>query len=184
MDWCEKKFGGKGLGVDFKQDMVDQAIKNGKDAICGDVLKLDFPKNNFRYISMMDFLEHLPSEDAAKQVLKNCKKWASDFFFIHHPSFEDIDYLKKYGLKIDWTDGYDHTCPLTIKDFKRIFKELGITNYKIEQRKPIADSSDAHIIPIAAPHDTQLYNKSLGPKKKVAFDKPVYARVEIMVKLR
>ena len=182
--WCQKKYGGKGLGVDLNPEWISIAKESGYDAICADVLKLDFPKGSFKYIGMMDFLEHLPDEKDVKKVLKNCKKWAREFFFIHHPSFEDINYLKKLGLKIDWTDGYNHTCPLTIKDFKRIFKELGLTDYKIEQKELIADSSHEHVIPLSAPHDTHKYSKELGPKRKIKFDKPVYGRVEIMVSLK
>lgn len=181
--WCHKKYGGKGLGVDLNPEWIEEATKQGHDAICADVLKLKFRKNSFRYVAMMDFLEHLPDEKSAKKVLKNCKKWASEFFFIHHPSFEDVAYLKKLGLKIDWTDGYNHTNPLTIKDFERIFKELGITNYKITKSQRINSSADPHIIPLNAPYDTHLYSQKLGPKKKFTFDKPVYGRVEIMVTL-
>lgn len=181
IDWCQRKYGGKGLGVDLNPEWVDEAVRSGFDAICRDVLKLRFKKNSFRYIAMLDFLEHLPNEKAVKKVLKKCKKWARESFFIHHPSFEDIEYLKKLGLKIDWTDGYNHTCPLTINDFKRIFKELEFKHYKIERKKPINDSSDPHIIPLDAPYDTHLYNEKLGPKKKIKFKKPIYGRIEIMV---
>ena len=184
IEWCEVHHGGKGLGVDFDEDFVEEAQKNGYDVVHSNVLELDFPKNSFRYISMLDFLEHLPNEAAVKQTLENCKKWARDFFFIHHPSFEDVEYLKKLGLKIDWTDGWGHTSPLTIKDFKRIFKELGIKDYKIEQKKMIVDSTDRHILPLDAPHNTIYYHKKLGPKKKVVFDKPIYSRVEITVNLK
>jgi SAM-dependent methyltransferase len=181
MYWCHEAYGGKGLGIDLNPEWVEYTKKRGYDAMQADALELEFKKNSFRYVSMMDFLEHMPSEKEVKKVLTNCKQWASDFFFIHHPSFEDINYLKKLGLKIDWTDGYNHTCPLTIEDFKRIFKELGINDFKIQQKKLIADTSDPHIIPLNAPHDTHLYNKKLGPKKKFKFDKPVYGRVEIIV---
>lgn len=181
--WCQKKYGGKGLGVDLDPEWVKEATQNGFDVICQDILTLDFPKNSFRYVAMMDFLEHLPDRDSVKKVLAKCKKWARDFFFIHHPSFEDKEYLKKYKLKIDWTDGYNHTCPLTVNDFEEIFKELGITNYKIEQQKQIIDSKDPHIIPIDAPFDTHLYSEELGPKPNIKFEKPVYARIEIMVSL-
>lgn len=183
IDWCAKKYGGTGLGVDLDSEWVKEARQKGHDVIQANVLKLRFPRNSFKYIGMMDFLEHLPDQKAAKKVLKNCKKWASEFFFIHHPSFEDINYLKRLGLKIDWTDGYNHTCPLTIKDFKRIFKELGIQDYMIKKTKPITNSSEPHIIPVDAPYDTHLYHKGLGPKKNIKFDKPVYGRVEIMVSL-
>lgn len=181
--WSHRKYGGKGLGVDFKTEMVEEAKRNGYDAIQADVLKLKFPKNSFRYISMMDFLEHMPSKQASFDVLKNCKEWAREFFFIHHPSFEDIDYLKKLGLKIDWTDGYDHTNPLTLKDLEAMFKELGLTRYEIEPKLPMLDSSNEHIIPLDAPHDTHFYSKELGPKKKVKFDHPVYSRFEIVVQI-
>jgi hypothetical protein len=184
VDWGQRKFGGKGLGVEKTKKLVNESRKKGFDAISKNVLKLRFPKDSFRFVSMMDFLEHLQSEQDVIKVLKNSKKWAREFILIHHPSFEDINYLKKHGLKIDWTDGYGHTCPLTIKDFKRIFKELGLNNYEIKQTKLIKDSSDSHILPLSAPHDTHLYDKSLGPKKKIKFDKPVYCRVEIIIKLK
>lgn len=182
--WAHRKYGGRGLGVDFKPEMIKQARKNGYDAIVGDALKLEFPPNSFRYISMMHFLEHLPNEKAVKQILQNCKKWARDFSFIHHPSFEDIEYLKKLGFKIDWTDWSGHTAMLTIKDFKRIFKELGLNDYKIEQEMLIEDSLHEHIVPLNAPIDTLRYEKKLGPKKKVKFDKPMYGRLEIFVNLK
>lgn len=184
IEWNEVHNRGKGLGLDMDENFVNEARKRGYDVIHGDVLRTDFPAGSFRYISMMDFLEHMPNEEAVKQVLTKCKKWARDFFFIHHPSFEGVDYLKKFELKIDWTDGWGHTSPLKIKDFKRMFKELGLDNYHIKQRKPITDSSDRHIIPLSAPTDTIYYSKKLGPKKKMAFDKPVYSRVEIMVNLK
>lgn len=184
IEWCHAHYGGRGLGVDFNKEWVAAAKKNGYDAIYGDVLKLDFPADSFRYISMLDFLEHLPNKKAVTEVLGNCQKWAKDFFFIHHPSFEDIGYLKKLGLKIDWTDGYGHTSPLTIKDFKRIFKELGLKNYSIKQTKPIENSDNEHILPLSAPHNTIRYNKKLGPKKQIRFKKPVYSRVEIVVYLK
>jgi SAM-dependent methyltransferase len=181
--WSQRKYGGKGLGVDLKLEMVEEARKNGFDAIRGDVLKLDFPKNSFRYVAMMDFLEHLPSKDASFQVLKNCKKWSREFFFIHHPSFEDIDYLKNLGLKIDWTDGYDHTNPLTLDDLKEMFNKLRVKKYEIEPKLPIVDSSDKHILPLTAPHNTILYSKNVGTKTLVKFDHPVYSRFEIVVYL-
>ncbi len=179
--WSTKKYGGVGLGVDFKQEWVDQAIENGYDAITEDVFKLNFPTNTFRFVSMMDFLEHMPSKEDALQVLTSCKKWAREFFFIHHPSFEDIKYLKKLGLKIDWTDGYDHSCPLTIEELGAMFKKLGLKNCAVEPKLPMLDSGDPHIIPIDAPHDTHLYSAELGPKKKVKFDHPIYSRFEIFV---
>lgn len=182
--WSHRKYGGLGLGVDYNQEWVDIAKKNGYDAICGDVLKLDFPKNSFRYVAMMDFLEHLPNKEAAFQVLKNCKKWSREFFFIHHPSFEDIDYLKGLGLKIDWTDGYNHTCPLTLAELKQMFDKLGVKRYTIEPKLPMKNSKDKHIIPLNAPHNTVYYSKKLGPKKMATFDHPVYSRFEIEVFLK
>ncbi len=184
IDWCQRNYGGKGLGVDYNQEWVDIANQNGFDSIQGDAVKIEFPQNHFRYISMMDFIEHLPGEKETKELLANCRKWAREFFFIHHPSFEDVEYLKKLGLKIDWTDGYGHTNPLTVKDFERILKKLGLTKYKIEKKKPILDSSNEHIIPASAPHNTHFYSRNLGPKKKIKFDHPVYSRVEIEVKLK
>ncbi len=184
IDWCQRNYGGKGLGVDYNPEWVEIANKNDLDSIQGDAMKVDFPKNSFKYVVMMDFLEHLADEKETITLLENCKKWSRDFFFIHHPSFEDIEYLKKLGLKIDWTDGYGHSNPLTIKDYKRIFKKLGLNDYEIKPVKPMLDSSNEHIIPLKAPHNTHMYSEALGPKKIVKFDHPVYSRFEIVVKTR
>lgn len=184
LGWSHRKYGGKGLGVDALPALVEETKRNGYDAICANALDLNFPVNSFRYVSMMDFLEHLPDEDAVRHMLKNCKKWAREFFFIHHPSFEDIDYLKTLGLKIDWTDGYGHTCMLTLKELKNIFKDIGVKGYHVEPKLPMLDSSNEHIIPLDAPHDTHFYSRSLGSKKKVKFDHPVYSRFEIEVYLK
>jgi hypothetical protein len=182
--WAQRKYGGRGLGVDFNLELVREAIENGYDAIHADALKLDFPPNSFRFISMMDFLEHLPSEVEVKQTLANCKRWARDFFFIHHPSFEDVDYLKTHNLKLDWTDWHGHPSGLTIRDFELLFNELGLDNFTIERTRLIVNSMDDHIVPLDAPTDTVGYDEGLGPKKNIEFDRPIYGRVEVVVQLR
>lgn len=180
--YCQNRFGGNGTGIDLNPDNVYTAQQKGYDIKCADALKVEFEPKSFRYVSMMDFLEHLPGEDAVVIMLDKCAKWATDFLFISHPPFEDMDYLKNLGLKIDWTDWHGHTAMLSAKDFERIFEELNLKDYVMQFKLPIYDSSSHHIIPIEAPTDT--IGDEGWEKPLVRFDKEIYKRLEIFIPLR
>lgn len=149
-----------------------------------DILELE-SDYRFSFISMMDFLEHLPGYDYAYKILEKGKTIAKDFLFIRHPAFDDIDYLKNEGLKITWTDWSGHTNMLTVPQYAKMFNDLGLKQYAFNFRKPITDSSDKFIVPLSAPTDSLEYNeKEHGPKKKIDFAHTVYGQIDIFVALR
>tara|TARA_R110002096_G_scaffold16106_31_gene55211 strand:+ start:906 stop:1610 length:705 start_codon:yes stop_codon:yes gene_type:complete len=185
IDFCQNRFKrGKGLGFDKKPVKIEACKEAGFPIVGQNVLELDFPDSCIQFASMLDFLEHLPTEEDAVKMLEVAKRMASDFIFIRHPSFEDTDYLAQFGLKIDWSDWNGHTNLMTVADFERVFADLGFTEYTVVPRTQLFDSSHPCIVPQSAPTDTVRYDEEkLGPKPLVYFTKPVWSQFEIFVKL-
>jgi hypothetical protein len=133
---------------------------------------------------MCDFLEHLHSKESAIDILERAGSIAKDFLFIRHPSFEDIDYLKAFGLKLDWTHWSGHKNMMLIEDFQQIFRSLGWNTFVVLPQKQILDSSHPAVVPFSAPIDTVRYDENLhGPKELVYFNKPVWTQFDIFVRL-
>jgi hypothetical protein len=129
-------------------------------------------------------LEHLPTMADAVTVLERLARASCDFLFIRHPSFEDITYLARYGLKFSWTDWTGHRNPMTIGDFQRVFADLGWSEYAIVPHMAYADSSHGSVLRLDAPVDTQRHDAHAhGPKPLVLFDRPVYGKYDIFVRL-
>ena len=133
---------------------------------------------------MVCFLEHLPDAATAARVLDRLAVAARDFLFIRHPSFDDVAYLAGLGLKFTWTDWSSHPNMMTTGDFRRLFAERGWTDYRILPHMGYTDSDHPSIVPLGAPTDTMAYDEAAhGPKPRVAFDRTVYAKFDIFVRL-
>jgi hypothetical protein len=184
-DFCERRFGLRpALGIDWHQESIDEARRNGIAAVCADLLAETLPARCVSYCAAVDFLEHLPDEAAAVAVLRNLGVAARDFLYIRHPSFEEMDYLASLGLKVSWTDWSGHTNMMTVADFERVFAELGWSDYVIAPHMPCVDSRPRAVVPLAAPIDTAEYDEvEHGPKPFVRFDRPVYGKYDIFVRL-
>lgn len=183
--YCEEVFHAhKGLGVDMRPRVVKEAHKRGFDVIEADILEYE-PTQKFRFVSMLDFLEHLNSKDDALSILEKSRELASDFLFIRHPSFEDQHYLAELGLKFTWHDWKDHTNPLLISDFAEIFDQLGLNQYAIRYRMPIDNSNSKFVVPLSAPQDTLEYDKvKHGDKQKIKFSRTLFGQLDIFVATR
>lgn len=124
--FCERKFKHRpGIGFDISEKKIEGARINGQTAVLADVTQTEFPKGCVSFCTMMDFLEHLFSLEAAITMLERAGRLARDFLFIRHPSFEDIDCLANCGLKLDWTDWKGHRNMMLLDDFHSVFKSLG-----------------------------------------------------------
>jgi len=187
MTQLNQRFGrSPGLGLDYYMEAVEASCKAGFESIYCNLLmsELVLPENCVDYAAAMDFLEHLPTEQDAVTVLIKLASAARDFLIIRHPSFEDVDYLEQFGLKLNWTDWSCHPNPMKLDDFRRIFAGLGWKDYAILPHMNYADSSHDSMLPLAAPTDTLRYDKeSHGPKALVEFDRPVWGKFDIFVKL-
>jgi hypothetical protein len=183
-----RRFGrAPGLGLDYHRESVDAASANGFDARHCNLLHTDLvlPEGCVEYAAAMDVLEHLPAERDAVTVLVKLAAAARDFVLIRHPSFEDVEYLAQFGLRLNWTDWNAHTNRMKLDDFLRIFATLGWRDYSILPHMIYTDSSHASVLPLTAPPDTVKYDASRhGPKPVVEFDRPVYGKFDIFVRLR
>ncbi|MCB9854446.1 MAG: class I SAM-dependent methyltransferase [Phycisphaerales bacterium] len=189
IDYCSRRFNApRGLGIDILESEVEKMRASGFDALCADITKFDCPTASFRFVSMMDFLEHLPDFDVVREIVAGAKRIARDFLFIRHPSFEDEHYLNAVGLKQFWTDWPGpggHTAKLTVADFTALFDSLGFNQYKIHFRSPALDSNDSVILPIDAPPNQHHYSSEAhGPKPFVKFPRPLFGQIDFFVAVR
>ncbi|WP_425395403.1 class I SAM-dependent methyltransferase [Aeoliella sp.] len=182
---CENQFKrGKGIGFDISPSKIAGAIDNGYPAIFADVTKTDFDDDLVDFCTMMDFLEHLRTEEAAVAILEAAGKVAKDFLFIRHPSFEDRDYLESLELKLDWTDWSGHRNRMLLSDFHRVFASLGWSDYIIIPQKQILSSDHPAIVPVTAATDTVRYNATVhGSKRFLTFNRPLWTQFDIYVRL-
>ncbi len=185
LSYCATVFGrGAGLGLDRDPIKVRQALENGCAAALCDLETIELSRGCVSFVSMMDFLEHLPDQATAERVLRNLSRAARDFLFIRHPSFEDVDYLRGLGLKLGWTDWSGHPNAMRMEDFRRMFERCGWPDYAIIAQKPIADSSHPAILAHDGPRNVVKYDRARhGPKPDVKFDKPVYTQFDLLVRL-
>src|SRR5690348_17309415 len=91
----------RGVGVELKPERVAEARASGLHVVQGDATQLGVD-GEVRFVSMMDFLEHLPGLDVVKDTLAAAAAAATDFLFVFHPSFEGEEYLAELGLALQW----------------------------------------------------------------------------------
>lgn len=183
--FCQKRLGaGRGLGIDLDVEKVRQAQAAGFDAVVADARNLP-PSVRVRFVSMMDFLEHLPDLAVAEAVIEAAARVASDFLFIRHPSFEGEAYLSALGLRQYWWHWTGHTAHIRVSDFCDIFERLGLGQYAVRYREPIWDSSHPTILTADMPKNQRLYDPDRhAPKPFVRFKEPVWRSQFIFVALR
>ena len=183
--YCQKRFGlGPGFGIEVSERKLQQARKSGHAVIAADVTETTLPEGCVSFCTMLDFLEHLPSQDAGAAVLRSAGRIARDFLFVRHPSFEDIDYLAGLGLKLDWTDWIGHKNMMRLGDFAKVFRGLSWDEYVIIPQKQILDSSHPAVVPLTMPTDTVRYDaEKHGPKPLVYFNRPIWTQFDMFVRL-
>src|SRR5262245_50954874 len=162
LDHCERRFDRRpGLGLDWYGVDLDVARRRGFAVAHCDLKHVVLPDRCVDFVSMMDILEHLPDVPATRDLLARVGRAARDFLFIRHPSFEDIEYLARLGLKISWTDWEAHPNMLRLDDYRTIFEEFGWTDYVIIPDLPMQDSAHGAVLPIGAPRDTEAFDEAL-----------------------
>jgi hypothetical protein len=187
IEYCMRRFNAPhGLGIDRLVAEVKQIHAAGYDAIQADVLTFDAPPGSFRFVSMMDFLEHLPDVNCVERVLGKAKEMARDFLFMRHPSFDDEHYLNAIGLKQFWTDWPGgHTAKVLLSEYTAMFQRLGLHFAAIFLRHPAHDSNHPAILPISAlPNQHEYDAEQHGPKPHLEFPRPLDGQIDIFVPLR
>lgn len=185
LEFCEAVFGkGRGVGFDSSPAKIEGAKANGYSSYRGNLASIGLPAHSVSFVSFLDVLEHLPDIATTRKILLNMAETARDFIFIRHPSFEDIEYLSEYGLKLGWTDWHGHPNMMTLADYDELFHELGWSAPTVFGQKPIASSFHPAIVPASAPTDTVEYDPALHTEKpEIHFDRVVFSQFDIFVRL-
>jgi hypothetical protein len=182
--YCSAAFGGRGVGIDLSARKVDIARERGLDIVLGDATSLELDEA-VRFVSMMDFLEHLPSLDDVARAIASAARAARDFLFISHPSFEGEEHLRSAGLQQFWWSWRGHTSHITITDYRRILRDLGLSAYTVRFYEQVLHSGHPTVIPLDAPPNSSYYDEAVhGPKPFMPFSVPVWRAQRLLVALR
>jgi SAM-dependent methyltransferase len=179
----------RSVGVDIDPDKVARARRAGFDAAVGDATDLRL-FGEVRFVTMMDFLEHLPGLDIVAAALESAARAATDFLFIRHPSFEGEEYLAELGLRQYWWDWSGHKAHIQIADYCQIFDRIGLTQYTIRYLGAVTDSThdSIHAIDAVDPHGWSNQGRHdpavHPPKPYIRFARPLWRSQEILVALR
>jgi SAM-dependent methyltransferase len=180
-----KRFGAeRGIGIDINPEKVAAARERGLHAVAADIADVG-GRGVVRFATMMQTLEHLPDLDAVHAVLARAAELATDFLYIHHPSFEDEHYLLARDLRLYYHNWSGHPCHALCADFFDIFERLGLMQYHVRPLQPIEDSSHPAVLPVSAPKNQHEYDESIhGAKPELRFDRLIYRHLEFFVALR
>lgn len=182
---CLKRFNARsGVGIDIDPAKVEKTRAAGFDAALADLHQLDGSKS-VRFVSMMQFLEHLPSLQEVERVVEKAASLATDFLYIHHPSFEDEHYLESCGLRLYYHHWTGHITHVLRDEFFEMFDRLGLLRYHVRPLQPITSSDHESILPTTAKINQHQYQADVhGEKPSVTFPRPIYQHMEIFVALR
>ncbi|MDP8904246.1 MAG: class I SAM-dependent methyltransferase [Chloroflexota bacterium] len=156
LDYARATFGGhRGLGVDLSPQKVENARAAGHDAVVADVTALQLGDNSVDFVTMIHFLEHLPSFDAALRAIGSAIRVARDFVYIRHPWFDSDAHLLELGYKFYWSDWAGHSLHFDRLAFVRALNRLKHTGrWTLMGRNLIRDTTDPSVIPLLAPVDS------------------------------
>ena len=180
IDFAQKRFGGRGIGIDIDATKVAKALAAGYDAVQGDVSELD-PRQTgkTRFAILSHFLQHLPTFAVAKKCIVSACLVSREFVLIQQPYFDADPYLFNHRLKLYWSDWRAHRLPMTTFQLYRIVVPLIaraiIKRAIIGCRSPIFNSSAPEIHSIHSPEGSFSWERGTHPvKTDLHFSFPVY----------
>lgn len=175
--------GGRGLGIDISESKVATARQSGFEVLQGDLTCLDVPDDAFRFVTMVHFLEHLPSLDLARKCIATGVRTARDFVFIRQPWFSSDGYLAQLGLKHYWSDWSGHPNRMDVLAFCLALRDLPKPwGWRIFGRYRIKDSSHESIHPLSSAQDQHAFDPEVhGRKPDVRFTQAVYKETACLV---
>lgn len=183
ISYCQNRFGGIGMGLELNQKKVQQAGENGFAVFQSNILDLPGEKN-VRYVSMMDFLEHLPDLETVEKMIGIACSSAREFVFINHPVFDDEQYLLSLGYKLYFHDWSGHTVHPSLGFLLGSLSKFGAVSIDVKFRKSFINASHDAVLPADAPRDSHRYDSQLhGTKNEYAFHGTLYEQVQIVARL-
>lgn len=184
LKYCCARFGAdQGLGIDIDPTKVDTSLSQGLHVVQADARSLGL-RSVVRFVSMMDFLEHLPNLASVGEVIRSAAESATDFLFISHPSFEGEAYLRSLGLCQYWHNWTGHPTHISIADYCTMFEQIGLSRYMIRYREAIHDSEHPSIVPATGPRNSGPYDPPThGLRERFSLEAGVWRAQEILVAL-
>jgi SAM-dependent methyltransferase len=182
---CTKRFDApRGIGIDIDPKKVAKTKRAGFDAILADARLLDLDRQ-VRFISMLDFLEHLPDLSVVEEIIGAAARSASDFIYIKHPSFEGEGQIEQFGVRQYWWDWHGHTSHIRVADYCSIFERLGLRQYMIRFVERIADSQHPSVVSTESPMDLSGTDASqITIEEFIEFSPPLWRRQDIFIALK
>ncbi len=157
LNWASGVFGGRGCGVDMSPRKVEMLRKRGFDGIVADAATIDLPANSVRYVTMLDFLEHLPGAEVAEKIIAKAIDLASDFVLMTGPDFGNEKLLRAAGYKRYYACWKGHSWHHTASDLNAILSRQSGVEWAVLQAERIRDSSDRCVVPLEAPDEGGPY---------------------------
>lgn len=178
-----KRWKARGIGIDANERRVGIMQAAGVECVYGDAAKLDADKA-VRFVSMMNFLEHLPDFATVEDTVARAARAARDFLYIRHPSFEGEETAVRRGVRIHHWDWPHHSAHVRLADFDAMFRRLGFPAWLVRDIEPISHSSHPHVIATSLPMGLNPETSAFYPKPLVAIEPQWWRRHDIFVQLR
>jgi hypothetical protein len=162
IEYYQKMFGAKGLGIDIDPKKVKSSTEKGFNAIVCDITKIELEKK-ISFGIMSHFLEHISSIKHVKIIVEKACSVINEFLIIRQPYFDADHYLFTNGFKFYWSDWTGHPNHMTLLEFYNILKPLKDSNllkeFSFYGLNPVIDSNNDAIHNLDSPTDQHHWNK-------------------------
>ena len=135
----------KPVGLTIDLDRIEHMTKAGDLAVECDILRIPRP-GNVRVVSMLHFLEHLPTPADCRTAIKLGLDSASDLVALGGPIFEEDDFLREQGFKFNWGDWEEHDNRYSLPLFLELLDDLGARARSVSIGFPYVDTLGENIL--------------------------------------
>jgi len=166
--------GQNGLHFELNPDCIEEMKKEEIPCVQADISNLDLPEDCVDFVISTHTIEHLPSKEHIKEMLKTSKKAARDFIYITWPSFDSEEYLNNNGFfKFFSQHGHGHTCHITSSELKEILDELDL-EYEFRAWYRLDNSN----------HESIVWLDKSTDRVDINFEIPVYDENVCLIKIQ
>lgn len=179
--------GKKGLGIDIVERKVLKTRERGLDACWADARDISLHPDSVRFVTMLHFLEHLPSIYDAEKCIESACDASTDFVYIRQPWFDSDGYLFSRGLKLYFSYWRHHPNAMTTLEFHKIMSRIKkVKRWRLYGWDEVTSSDHFAVLPLSTPHnvskEASVEYKPIMPVVK--FDQPVFRNIGCVALLK
>lgn len=180
--------GRRGLGLDIDQMKVREARALGFPVTEFDAL--DLPSMPIvRFVSMLHFLERLPTVQDAQAIIAKATDSVSDFVFIRQPFFDMDPHLSELGLVPYWSRWAGHPNMMVMADFDEVLNALleagSIYSASYFGLHPVTHSADTCLHALnSAPEQHHFVDGIHPPKPDIEIAFPAFREIVVLIEKR